>query len=104
MIARVWRGVTSESKADEYFDYLIATGVKDLEATEGNQGVLVLRSASNGQAEFLLTSFWESLDAIRRFAGDDIETAVYYPQDKEYLLELEPEVKHYEVLHTSQFK
>lgn len=104
MIARVWRGVTSESKADEYFDYLIATGVKDLEATEGNQGVLVLRSASNGQAEFLLTSFWESLDAIRRFAGDDIETAVYYPQDKEYLLELEPEVKHYEVSHTSQFK
>lgn len=104
MIARVWRGVTPESKGDQYLDYLKATGVKELEATEGNQGVLVLRSASNGQAEFLLTSFWESWDAIRRFAGYDIETAVYYAEDKEYLLELEPKVKHYEVLHNSQLK
>jgi heme-degrading monooxygenase HmoA len=100
MIARTWRGVTPESKADQYFDYLMATGVKDLEATEGNQGVLVLRSVSNGQAEFLLTSFWESFEAIRRFAGDNVDIAVYYPEDKDYLLELEPKVKHFEVLHT----
>jgi heme-degrading monooxygenase HmoA len=104
MIARVWRGVTLESKADEYFDYFITTGVKDLEATQGNEGVLVLRSVNNGQAELLLTSFWESWEAIRRFAGDDTDTAVYYPEDKDYLLELEPKVKHYEVLHNSRFK
>jgi len=104
MIARIWRGITPESKADQYLDYLKATGVKDLEATQGNQGVFVLRSVSNGKAEFLLASFWESFDAIRRFAGDDVETAVYYPEDAEYLLELEPKVTHYEVLHQPQLK
>jgi hypothetical protein len=43
-------------------------------------------------------SLWESVDAIRKFAGPDIERAVYYPEDKEFLLELEPNVTHYEVL------
>ena len=104
MIARIWRGVTPEAKADQYLDYLMKTGVKDLSATEGNQGVQVLRSISNGQAEFLLISLWESLDAIRRFAGDDVERAVYYPEDKEYLLALEPKVAHYEVLLDQQGK
>jgi hypothetical protein len=42
---------------------------------------------------------WDSFDAVRRFAGDDIERAVYYPEDKEYLLSLEPNVEHYDVLY-----
>ena len=47
---------------------------------------------------FLTVSFWESWDAIRKFAGDEIDRPVYYPEDKEYLLEFEPKVVHYEVL------
>jgi len=50
------------------------------------------------RAEFLFVSLWESVDAICKFAGPDIERAVYYPEDKEFLLELEPNVTHYEVL------
>lgn len=98
MIARIWRGITPESKADQYLDYLMATGLKNYKATPGNQGVLVLRNTSEGRAEFLLISLWESWDAIRGFAGDDIEAAVYYPEDEAYLLTLEPKVAHYEVL------
>lgn len=97
MIARFWRGVTAASKSDEYLDYLTRTGVEDCRSTEGNRGVYVLRRVSDGQAEFLFVSLWESLDAIRRFAGPDIERAVYYPEDREFLLELEPTVSHYEV-------
>ena len=104
MIARIWRGVTPELKADRYFDYLMKTGVKDLRATDGNRGVMVFQRVSDGEAEFLLISLWESLDAIRRFAGDEVDTAVYYPEDKEYLLALEPKVIHYEVLDDLQFK
>jgi heme-degrading monooxygenase HmoA len=104
MIARIWRGVTPESKADQYFDYLMITGVKDLRATDGNRGVMVFRRVSDGQAEFILISLWESFDAIRRFAGDEIDIAVYYPEDKEYLLALEPKVLHFEVLDDLQFK
>jgi heme-degrading monooxygenase HmoA len=97
MIARIWHGVTPESEADRYLDYLLATGVKDTRAIEGNRGVRVLRRITEGHAEFLFVSFWESLDAIGTFAGADIERAVYYPEDAKYLLELEPTVAHYEV-------
>ncbi len=98
MIARIWRGVTLESKADEYFDYVMETGAKDLRSTEGNQGVYVLQRRCNGQAEFLVVSLWDSLDSVGAFAGPDVERAVYYPRDKDFLLELEASVKHYDIL------
>ncbi len=96
MIARIWRGVTSAEKAEEYFAYLMETGLKDYHAVPGNRGVQVLRRTYEGKAEFLLISLWESYEAIRAFAGDDLERAVYYSKDQEFLLELEPKVTHYE--------
>ena len=98
MIARIWRGVTPAEKADRYLAYLQETGLRDYGATPGNQGVYVLRRASGDEAEFLLISLWESLEAVRAFAGPDPERAVYYPADREHLLALEPTVAHYQVL------
>jgi heme-degrading monooxygenase HmoA len=99
LIARLWRGVLkSKSQADEYAEYMMQTGVKDLQASEGNRGVYVLRRVDDEHVEFIFMSLWESLDAIRKFAGKDVEKAVYYPEDKEFLLKLEPKVAHYEVL------
>jgi len=98
MIARFWRGVTSKSRADEYFEYLEKTGLKEYRSTEGNRGVYVFRRIENDHAEFLLMSLWDSYDAIKRFAGPNFEKAVYYPEDKKFLLELEPNVLHYEIL------
>jgi len=97
MIARIWRGVTPADKADEYLAYLEATGLRDYRATPGNQGVWVLRRTYEGRAEFLLFSLWDSVEAIARFAGDDIERAIYYPEDDAYLLEREPKVAHFEL-------
>jgi heme-degrading monooxygenase HmoA len=98
MIARIWKGRTLASKSDQYMDYMRVTGVRDLRATEGNRGVYVLRRVDGDQAEFTFISVWESLDAIKRFAGEEIDRAVYYPEDKDYLLALDPKVTHYEVL------
>jgi heme-degrading monooxygenase HmoA len=98
MIARFWRGVTPESKSNEYFEYLKSTGVKDAQSIKGNKGVMVLRRVSEGQAEFLVISLWDSMDAVRKFAGDDIDASRYFPADSQYLLSLEPEVTHYDVL------
>jgi hypothetical protein len=98
MIARFWRGVTQKSKADEYFRYLEKTGLKDYSATERNRGVYVFRRIENENAVFLLMSLWESYDAIKKFAGPNYERAVYYPEDAKFLLELEPNVLHYEIL------
>ena len=97
MIARLWHGMVPEEKGDAYLDYLNRTGVPDYLATEGNRGVQVLRRTEGGRTHFLLVSLWESWDAIRAFAGDDVERARYYPVDEEYLLELEPGVTHYDV-------
>jgi heme-degrading monooxygenase HmoA len=98
MIARVWRGATREEDAGRYREYLDETGVKEARATPGNRGVLVMRRVADGRAEFLFASFWESMEAIHGFAGDDVERAVYYPEDRRYLLELDPHVRHYEVV------
>lgn len=100
MIARTWHGMTPASKADAYFDFLNRTGIPDYKATPGNRGVTVLRRIDGEVAHFLLISFWESEDAIRAFAGDDLTKARYYPEDVDFLLEFEPTVLHYGVLLT----
>ena len=98
MIARVWRGVTPRAKGDDYERYLEGTGVKQCKATPGNRGVYVMRRDEGDESEFLFISLWESLDVIRGFAGDDIGKAVYYPEDPDYLLAMEPRLVHYEVV------
>jgi len=98
MIARTWHGITEASRADEYLDYLNKTGVPEYRATQGNLGVYVLRRIEGNKAHFLLLTLWESEEAIKRFAGSNMEKAKYYPEDEQFLLELEPTVTHYEVL------
>jgi heme-degrading monooxygenase HmoA len=98
VIARTWHGMTPASKSDEYLDYLNKTGVPEYRATRGNLGVYVFRRIEGNKAHFLLLTLWESEEAIKRFAGSDMENAKYYPEDEHYLLELEPNVSHYEVL------
>ena len=98
MIARTWHGVTPAEKADAYDDYLEASGVKEYRRTKGNRGVYVFRRIEGDRAHFLLVSLWDSYESIRAFAGDDLEKARYFPKDREFLLEFEPKVAHYEVL------
>ena len=98
MIARTWHGVTDKSKADDYRKYLEESGVKEYRETKGNRGVYVLRRDEGDRTHFLLVSLWDSFEAIRRFAGRDVEKAVYFPKDKEFLREFEPKVLHYQVL------
>lgn len=98
MIARIWHGRVPSAKADSYYAFLERTGLSDYRTTPGNRGVFVFRRTDGDETHFMLTSLWDSLDAIRRFAGDDYTRARYYPGDDEYLLERESFVTHYEVL------
>ena len=98
MIARVWRGETRAEDADRYTAYLRETGLADARATPGNRGVLIQRRVADGRAEFVFTSFWDSMEAIRGFAGDDVHRARYYPEDREMLLALPPDIDHFEVI------
>ena len=100
MIARTWHGAVPAAKADEYHCFLQRVAVPDYEGTPGNRGVLLLRRAEGGLTHFLFVTLWDSLDAIRGFAGDDVERARYYPEDPDFLVEMEPTVTHYDVLHS----
>ena len=82
---------------DAYADYIHETGLNEYAETPGNRGAWMLRRDQGDRTEFITFSLWDSGDAIRAFAGDDIETAVYYPEDERYLIERGPTVAHYEV-------
>jgi heme-degrading monooxygenase HmoA len=101
MIARTWRGVTAARDADAYVDYLQQTGLTAFRQTEGNRGALALRRVEGERAEFVVLSLWESEAAIRRFAGENIEQAVFYPEDERFLIERDNHVTHYEVVFDS---
>ena len=98
MIARSWHGRVPAARSDDYYTYLLRTGLADYRATPGNRGVLVQRWTEGDVSHFLLTTLWDSLDAIKRFAGEDYTAARYYPEDDEFLLEREPHVTHANVL------
>lgn len=104
MIARIWRGSTKAEDADAYLEYLHETGFTQYRATPGNQGVLALRRVVDGRAELLLLTLWESEEAIRRFAGDDIGQAVFYPEDEQFLIEKDDRVSHFDVVFEAGLK
>ncbi len=97
MIARLWHGITPKEKTEAYLQLLNRTGVPDLRATPGNRGVYVMHHIEGELTHFILISLWDSEEAIRRFAGEDVTRARYYPEDHDFLLELEPIVTHYQV-------
>ena len=97
LIARIWRGATRAEDGDAYVEYLAQTGVQEYGATQGNRGVLVLRRDVGDRAEFTLVSLWESLEAVSGFAGDQVDRAVFYPEDDRFLVDRELTVEHHEV-------
>lgn len=97
MIARIWHGRTADSKKDGYVEVIRKTGVESIRNVDGNRGVYVLRRSVGEDAEFIVLSLWDSMEAITRFAGPEPGRAVYYPEDDAYLREKTPEVHHYEV-------
>ncbi|HEX2240583.1 MAG TPA: hypothetical protein VHJ82_05530 [Actinomycetota bacterium] len=98
MIARVWRGWTRQEDSDAYVDYLQRTGIRDYRSTPGNEAAYILRRKLGERTEFVTLSLWSSREAIRAFAGDDLEQAVFYPEDDDYLVDRESRVTHYEVI------
>ncbi|MDQ3699205.1 MAG: antibiotic biosynthesis monooxygenase [Gemmatimonadota bacterium] len=98
MIARTWHGRVPAAQGDAYYAYLLRTGLADYAATPGNRGVMVFRRTEGDVMHFVLTTLWDSVEAIRGFAGDDYTRARYYDEDNHYLLEREPLVTHYDVM------
>jgi hypothetical protein len=85
-IARIWRGRTTRARADEYQAYLYEHGIRPLE--EKALGVELLRDDRETESEFVTISYWESVEAMSRFAGPDPRRIHHLERDPEFLLEV----------------
>ena len=100
MIARLWRGVASSSAEAEAYQRHVTTNVfPQLAAIPGHRGARVLRRDDSGRVEFVVMTFWDSMEAIRKFAGDQPETAVVEPEARAVLADYDNFVRHYEIVH-----
>ena len=98
---RIWHGVTRRSVADEYERFLINQAVPDYKSVPGLKKVIFSRRDEGDVTHFLLITIWESLEAMKRFAGDDPRKAKYYPEDDKYLIEKEEYVQIYKIFYES---
>jgi heme-degrading monooxygenase HmoA len=90
-IARIWRGRTTRSRADEYEAYLNEVGITPL--IEKAMGVQSLREDRDNESEFITISYWESVEAMSRFTGGDPTRIHHLPRDKKFLIELPERVQ-----------
>jgi len=97
MIARIWRGAVARSDGDAYARHMQDTGIAGYTSTKGNRGVWMLRRDVDDKTEFVMFTLWDSMDAVRAFAGEPPEVAVFYPDDDRYLIERDQFVTHFEV-------
>jgi heme-degrading monooxygenase HmoA len=97
VIARKWSGIVRASDADAYVKYVEQTGVATQRSTAGNRGSMIFKREVDGGVEVTVLSLWNDMDSIRRFAGDQPEVAIYYPEDDRYLIDRPSHVEHYEV-------
>jgi len=94
----MWRGVVATDRAAEYVDYINGTGLAEYRRTPGNLvAQMWTRDLGDGRTEVVTLSWWETLESIKGFAGDDISRAVFYPEDEGYLLDRDVTVTHYVV-------
>jgi heme-degrading monooxygenase HmoA len=97
MIARTWRGAVRAEDAEAYADYIRKTGLAAYAATPGNLGAWLMYRIEGDRAEVETISLWESMDAIHGFTGEDVERAVFYPEDDRFLLDRDLAAHHWVV-------
>jgi heme-degrading monooxygenase HmoA len=97
MIARHWRGWTKPESADAYERLLRETVLPQIQKIEGHRGVFLLRSDSALESQFIVINFFESLEAVRRFAGQDYRIPVFEPEARELLSRVDPFANHFDV-------
>jgi heme-degrading monooxygenase HmoA len=99
VILRRWSARIRTADEADYIAYIAGTGLDDYRATPGNLGAqMLVRTLGNGESEVTTLSWWESIETIAAFAGEDIDRARYYPDDDRFLLTRPEYVEHHRVV------
>ena len=98
MILRVWRAYADASSADRYPRHLLEKVRPELERIAGFRGLFMVTRRDGSEVEFVVQTLWDSMDAVRAFAGPQPDQAVVEPAAAAVLLRFDQTVVHYEVL------
>lgn len=101
-IGRMWHGRVPESKSAEYYEYLNREGIDKIEKIPHNLGADVMTATHDGVTDFVVISYWHSVDDIKAYAGADIEKVHNLPRDAEFLIEPETRVRHFVMRRTDR--
>lgn len=99
MISRIWHGWTTPENADAYESLLkneIFIGIQNRRIS-GYRGIQLFRRMLQDEVEFVTVMWFDSIDSIRAFAGEDYEVAVVPPKARELLKHFDARSQHYEV-------
>jgi uncharacterized protein len=99
MVLRMWRGRATVEKSGEYIDHVTNKIFPALHAIEGHRGAYLLQRAVDDAIEFVVLTLWESMQAVRRFAGVKPEKAVVEPEARAVLTAFDESVTHFEIVH-----
>ena len=100
---RLWHGEVPIEKADDYEKLMIENAVPYYSSVDGLLSLSFQRRNEDTKAHFLLVTVWDSLDSIKRFAGEEPELARYYPEDDDFLLEKEKYTSIYDVFYHEEY-
>jgi heme-degrading monooxygenase HmoA len=101
LISRNWRGLVLSEEADNYILHLRQETFPQLARIAGFVSASILRRETARGVEFLIQTLWESMDAIRQFAGESVQVAVVPPVAQAMMIEYDREVVHYEIVDTT---
>lgn len=98
-IVRIWRGRATPANAAAYARHVTERVFPSLSGIRGHRGAYLLRRETEGRVEFLAVTLWESMQAVREFAGEQPDTAVVEPEARAVLAEYDDFARHFELIH-----
>ena len=98
MIARLWHGWTAPASAEKYETLLKTKVLPGIHRVSGYRGAYLLRRNDGDGVEFVTITLFESMDAVRAFAGSDHEVAVIEPEARKLLSRFDERSTHYEII------
>jgi hypothetical protein len=97
MIERHWKGIARIDQSDNYIKHLITETFPTVSLMKGFVKASILKRPVTGGVEFLIVTTWESIKAIKQFAGEQVDVANVPPEARAMMVEFDAFVRHYEV-------
>ena len=104
MIVRIWHGWTDVDDEQAYARHATDRVFPSLTAIRGYRGALLLRRRDPSEVEFIVQTMWDSLDALRGFAGDIVDRAVVEHAAEKVLSRFDRMVRHYDILAAAELR